>query len=136
MDRPIEITYSKFTAILILSLILYMFYLTIEERAYYFGGVVISVLYMALANGFKTGLFKENTVVLKYPFRPFKRSENIDYHLIESVKTGSGSTAEGYLVIIRYRGKTKIHKRILEYPSNKTWEALSAFLKTKNVKVL
>lgn len=135
MNKPIEIKYCKSTALWMMAMLVFMVFITILAGINYFSGIIIFVIYLIFTS-FKTGIFRENAVVFKYPFRLFKRFVTFDYHLIESIEVRSGNVRKGRLIILRYRGKTKIRKMLLDYPSNKTWEELSDFLQAKNVKVL
>lgn len=131
-----QIKYSKLAVLTMLALCLFVTYISFKYNMFFFGLTVNFAIILNISTSFKTGVFGADSVVFRYPFRPFKNIVTVNYNSVVSIEVGSGTYIDGPLIIVKFWNNGKICKRLLDYPGTKTWAELSRFLKSRKVKVI
>lgn len=125
-----------FDILLISGLGLYLIYISLEAQQYILGVLFGFFSYVLLALHFKKAIFLRHFILLNYPLKVFRRSKQIKYDRIVSLRLIKGNYLEGFLIRIEYVVNSKLSKILLDYHSDEDWERIVSVCRENNRKVL
>lgn len=124
-----------FDIVLISGLGFYLIYIFLEAQQYILGVLFGFLSYLVLALHFKKAIFLKHFILINYPLNVFRRSKQIKYDSIVSLRLIKGNYLEGFLIRIEYLVNSNLSKILLDYHSDEDWERIVSICRNNNRKV-
>lgn len=124
--------YSRSAVFALILMIILSILVAINYHVYEFGAILGFIFYFNLSLNIRSLFLSDHGLIVKYPFRPIKRTVNIPYRNVYKIYPGKGTYLDGSILILVHTKNGKKKKLVFNFPGDHKWKRIISFLKLKS----